>query len=457
MSSGTVLPGRIDGLRTLLTACADHDAVNLPVGTMRTAATSLLDWLGCAVAGSRRPMAVDARVALGVGPGGLSVIGQENSGGWSDAILHNGIAGHVLDFDDMLPSMAAHPSAAVFPALLTLAEEAEATVGRVLAAWVTGTEVAVWVARHVLPGHYETGWHATGTLGPIASGAACAHLHGMSLDETLSAIDLAATQSAGMRALFGTVGKPLHAGRAALAGATATRLVRHGAASDGSGVLGETGFVGVHGGAAAEVSVPDPVSSGWASDGVLYKTYASCFMTQSVVDQALEARATMCSFDAIESIRIQASPALINVCAIPDPATSLEAKFSLHATTALALVGEDLSDEASLTPERLARPEYREMLGRIHLEFDDGLRGREETTRLQVRLTDGSTIHLERDRGRPDADRETIELSTIRKVDSLVGASRETGVAARWWQLLSDMDTPVPELMRSIVKTPAHA
>ncbi len=59
--------------------------------------------------------------------------------------------------------------------------------------------------------HYTLGFHNTATLGTIAAAAACARLVHATERQTAVILGIAATQSAGLRAQFGSDVKPLHA------------------------------------------------------------------------------------------------------------------------------------------------------------------------------------------------------------------------------------------------------
>ena len=66
--------------------------------------------------------------------------------------------------------------------------------------------------------HYMAGWHATSTLGHLASAAACSRLLGLSEKQTVYALGIGGTQASGLKRVFGTMCKPFHAGRASQSG-----------------------------------------------------------------------------------------------------------------------------------------------------------------------------------------------------------------------------------------------
>src|SRR5690606_36704167 len=148
----------LDALRTEVARGRALRFPELPERVRATAHHSLLDWLGCAVAGSAEESAVLTRTALAPAPGPSAVIGSTLGAGWRDAIVLNGVLGHALDFDDMLPEFQGHPSAAVFPAVLAVGQELGCRVSDILGAYVAGVEIGVWIARRVMPEHYDAGW-----------------------------------------------------------------------------------------------------------------------------------------------------------------------------------------------------------------------------------------------------------------------------------------------------------
>ena len=100
------------------------------------------------------------------------------------------------DFSVVPPTRAAASSRAVSaPALLAVADARPGLEKRMAQAFAIGVAVNVALGRVMGFSHYNKGWHATSTLGPIATAAALAHL--LSLDEgrtrrQVEAVDLEA-------------------------------------------------------------------------------------------------------------------------------------------------------------------------------------------------------------------------------------------------------------------------
>src|SRR5204862_5565974 len=129
------------------------------------------------------------------------------------AALVNGAAGHALDYDDVNLAMPGHPSVAILPGLLALAEVRKSSGRDVIAAFVAGYETACRIGLAMRPGHYGRGFHATGTVGAFGAAAACARLLGLDAAGMARALGIAGTQAAGPKSQFGTMCKPFHAGQ----------------------------------------------------------------------------------------------------------------------------------------------------------------------------------------------------------------------------------------------------
>ena len=112
---------------------------DVPEDVRRIAAHSVLDWLGCALAGSREPLSGMLRDEFAAPAGAVSLVGSALRASVGHGALINGAAGHALDYDDT--SMVGHPTAPVLPAVLAVAEERCLDGREVLAALVAGVEV----------------------------------------------------------------------------------------------------------------------------------------------------------------------------------------------------------------------------------------------------------------------------------------------------------------------------
>jgi 2-methylcitrate dehydratase PrpD len=284
------------------------------------------------------------------------------------AALVNGAAGHALDFDDTHTTMSGHPSVPVLPALLALGETERAGGRALLAALVAGVELECRLGALLGFGHYAAGFHATGTIGTFGAAAACAHLLGLDEQGWLNAVGLAGTQAAGLKSGFGTMAKPLHAGRAASAGLLSALLARGGFTAQPAIVEVPQGFAATHAGAEPSVAVLDRYVGRFLIRETLFKYHAACYLTHAAIEAAVQLRDQHgLKPGTISRVEVHVSPALLSVCNIERPTSGLEGKFSLRATTALALLGEDTGDPATYSDDKMAAPHLTALRDLVHV------------------------------------------------------------------------------------------
>src|SRR5205823_3589790 len=252
----------------------------------------VLDYYGVALAGADDPLAailLDELTEAGGAPQ-AGVIGHKVRVPALSAALVNGAIGHALDYDDVNLAMPGHPSVAILPGLIALAEERRSSGRDVVAAFVAGYETACRIGMAMRPGHYDRGFHATGTVGCFGAAAACARLLGLDAEGTARALGIAGTQAAGLKSQFGTMCKPFHAGKASQSGLLAARLAARGFSSRPDLVECEQGFALTHGAdfnpAAALASPP----SGFHIFANLFKYHAACYLTHGPIECARSLR-----------------------------------------------------------------------------------------------------------------------------------------------------------------------
>jgi aconitate decarboxylase len=197
----------------------------------------LLDSLGCALFGAglrwnrilRRTLAaVDAR--------GCSIVwGTDERLSPPHAALVNGSAVQGFELDDVHRHGVLHVGAvtlpAVFAALETKAREGAGGIcGRdVLRAAIAGYEVGPRVGMCMGQEHIGQGWHSGATVGVFSAAAGAGAMLGLTAEQTVHALGIAGTQSAGlMAAQYGAMVKRMHAGRSAQSGLYAALLARQG-------------------------------------------------------------------------------------------------------------------------------------------------------------------------------------------------------------------------------------
>jgi 2-methylcitrate dehydratase PrpD len=319
------------------------------------------------------------------------------------AALVNGTAAHALDYDDVNLAMPGHPTAAIMPALLALGEETHASGADLMAAFVAGYETQCRIGRLVAPAHYDDGFHATGTIGAFGAAAACAHLMKLDAERIAHALGIAGTQAAGLRALFGTMCKPFHAGKAAYNGALAARLAKRGFVARPDVLECEQGFARTHSADFNLDRAMAPPPLGLHLRGNLFKYHAACYLTHAAIEAARSLKAAHAiAPEQVKSVRIRLDRACAGVCNIADPRTGLEAKFSLRFTMALALAGVDTSRLSVYADEATHDDAMTRLRDKVTVEFTSGWPI--TLTDVEIALDDGRVVTARHDSGVPARD-----------------------------------------------------
>jgi len=384
---------------------------------------SLLDWAAVGIAGADEPVArlLRAQAIEDGGAGQATLIGCTSRVPARTAALVNGATSHALDYDDTHFAHIGHPSVAVVPAALAMAERAGAGGIAFQTACLVGAEASIRIGIWLGRSHYQVGFHQTATAGAFGAAVAAGRLLGLDAGRMGMALGLVATRASGLKSQFGTMGKPMNAGIAAQNGTEAALLAARGFVSRPAAVDGPQGFGATHHGT-AEMAAFDGLGEAWLFPGVRHKFHACCHGLHA----ALEALADLPG-DAgpVDRIEVRTNPRWLSVCNIDAPRTGLEAKFSYRQALAMALCGYETGRLDSFSDAVCEDPRVSALRQRIEVTGDDALG--EMQARLLVTLADGARHELFHDL---DADpglavrRARVEA----KAAALLGAERASRI-----------------------------
>ena len=295
---------------------------------------SLLDWASVALAGVDEPVSVAVRdmVLAEGGSGAAYVFGTDTKLPARAAALANGSTSHALDYDDTHFLHIGHPSVVVFSATLALAQQVGASGQAFLEAALVAYETSCRIGAFLGRDHYEAGFHMTATAGCFGAALGAGRLLGLNPVQLRAAIGLVSTRASGLKAQFGSMGKPYNAGLAAANGVEAALLAARGMTSDVDGLVS---FAAGHAGAFVASSM-EGLGARFVIDDTSHKFHACCHG----IHATLEALALIeVEADEITEVVVTVHPRWLNVCNKPTPATGLEAKFSYKICVAMALSG----------------------------------------------------------------------------------------------------------------------
>lgn len=334
---------------------------DLPDSARRMMALSLFDWFCVAIAGTQEPVSRIIRdlVRSEGGSAEASVFGESGRFPVRSAALANGATSHALDYDDTHFVYIGHPSVAVIPAALAVAQKTDASGLSFLDASLVGAETACRIGQWLGRGHYRAGFHQTATAGCFGAAAACARLLGLDATRTGHALGIATTRASGLKSQFGTMGKPYNAGLAAANGVESVLLAARGFVSRPSGLECEQGFADTHAGEQApSQGVLEGLGRSFVFESVQHKFHACCHGLHAALESLVSVRDEYSPEPGdIESVRISVNPKWMDVCNIHAPQTGLEAKFSYRLTAAMVLCGLDTASLDSYSESVCRKPQ----------------------------------------------------------------------------------------------------
>jgi 2-methylcitrate dehydratase PrpD len=348
----------------------------LPDSVVDAARRHLLDTIGVAIRGRTHPNAVNALRAVDAidgTAGAIAVWGAERRLATGCAALVNGVASHVLDFDDTHTDAIVHGSAIVAPVVLALGEHLRSSGADVVAAFVAGWEVAARVGLASRGTFHQRGFHTTSIAGVFGAAAAAARLLGLSAECTAHALGLAGSQAAGINEYLsnGSSAKAMHTGWSAHAGIVAARMAQAGMTGPMTVFEGRDGVLRTHG-------VPEQgdasalvggLGTRFESTRVSIKPYPCCHFAHAFVDCAgalVDRAIDAASIVALDCVVPQTEVALIcePYAAKLVPATPYAAKFSLPFLLAARIVDGRI-DHATFDEANLRRKELLDLAKRV--------------------------------------------------------------------------------------------
>ena len=355
------------------------------------AARALLNWCGCAIGGSRHETVKNALAAVlpFAGTGQAGILGRSERMDILNAALINGISSHVLDFDDT-PAEAIHPSSPVLPALLALAEWRGATGAELAHAFVVGVEVECRVGRSVFPEHYDVGWHITGTAGVFGAAAAAGKLLRLDEQQMTWALGIAATQSSGLREMFGSMCKCLHPGRAAQNGLHAALLAQQNFTSSECGIEAPRGFGHVLSTRFDAAVITAEWGKHFELSSNMYKPFACGLVVHGVIDGCIQLREEHgIQPEMIEQVNLKVCPIVLELTGKLNPQTGLEGKFSVFHAAAVAIC-QGVAGEAQFSDACVQAPDVVALRKKIQVAADQSLLWTQ--AHVSIQLKDGRKL-----------------------------------------------------------------
>src|SRR5579883_561788 len=421
----------------------------LPAPALEHARRAVLDWLGSALAGSlEAPARMARRVAARFGVSEEAAMFPASRASAPAAAFANGVASHILEYDDVHKGSTLHAAAPVIPAALAVAEREHASGGAFLLAVTLGYEAALRVGEAVNPSHYRF-WHPTGTAATFGAAAAAGSLLGLNADQMQNALGSAGTQAAGLWEFNaeGAMSKHLHPGKAALNGLIAADLARAGFTGASRVLEGDRGFFRAMSQAHDASRITDGLGRQWKIAENCYKLHSCCGHTHTAIDVALDLRPSA----GIAGIEIETYGPGFEIVKQMNPRTPYQAKFSIAYCVAAALAEgraglEQFSDDR-FGPEGVRDPKIAALLRRTQVRVAPDLTAKYPAawpSRVAIKLADGTILRGASDypRGNPEnpVSTKTLEDKFMSLVAPRFGEQLANRARTAWFEIESARD-----------------
>ena len=427
----------VTATKTLCTHLAAARFGDLSDAARREARRGVLDWIGCALAGSGHAeitTLLDVLREAGGRPQ-ATVLGRGMKLGLLDAPLANGQMGHLLDYDDThMGGVVLHTSSPVLAALFALAERAPVSGADLMLAYAVGFEAGVRAGR-TAPGHHKGGWHLTGTLGSIAAGVAAGRLLKLDGQRLTYAMGIAATQAAGMQQNRGTMCKSFHAGKAASNGVLAALLAERGFDSTQEIIEGKRGFSRIY----SDTAAPEELNAGlgnWLIESNGHKPYACGVVLHPLIDAVIALRSRAGTNPAaVDEISLRVHPLVLSITGVVEPSSGLQSKFSLRHSAAVALI-DGAAGTAQYTDAKAKDPAIATLRRKVTAVADETLRRDEAHAAITV-SGKRHEVHIPHASGTVDnpMSDQAIEAKFMANATPVIGAARAAQARDLVWAL----------------------
>src|SRR5204862_8249398 len=208
---------------------------------------------------------------------------------------------------------------------------------------------------------------------------------------------IAASMASGLLENFGTMTKPLHAGRAAENGVTAALLARDGFTAALNILEARRGFYNAMAGGYDQSKIAGRLGRPYfmQEPGISIKPYPSGSLSHPAQDLILDlVKEHALHAEDIESIEVGTNSNVPNALIYPMPKTALEGKFSIPFCMAIGIL-ERKAGIAQFTDRKVRDRRVVEMMKRVTLVVDPELEalGYDQVrSRVRVKLKDGRTL-----------------------------------------------------------------
>jgi 2-methylcitrate dehydratase PrpD len=379
--------------RTLARYIVNARYDDLPAGVRKEGARTLLNWVGVAVGGSHHETVDRAVAALSPfsGPKQASLLGRPERFDIMTTAFINGVSSHIFDFDDTHLKTVIHPAGPVVSAILALSEYRPVSGKDFLNALVLGVETECRIGNAVYPNHYDVGWHITGTAGAFGAAAAAGKILGLTEQQMVWALGLAASQPVGLRESFGSMNKSFNPGRAANNGLFAALLAARDYTSSEGMIEAKRGWANTISTKQDYREITEGLGQRYEAALNTYKPFACGIVIHPAIDAAIQLRNhNSLNADMVDHIDLKVHPLVLELTGKKTPQIGLEGKFSVYHSVAVAII-DGTAGERQYSDRAVRDPRVIALRDKVSASMDPAIKP--EQVDMTITLKDGRTLH----------------------------------------------------------------
>lgn len=389
----------------------------LPPATVAATKRALLDGVGVILAASGLSEDSAPFVALAAAEGGTpaaTILGHGIRVPVQAAAFANGALAHALDFEDAFDAAPTHPNASLIPAALAVAQ-AHGPIGgeEFLTAMAIGCDLVCRLGLSLRRTMEEGGWYPPPILGAFGATAAAARLMRLTPRQVSDAFSLLLCQVScpgEIKHSADTVIRAVREAFPARAAVVSAQLAARGVRGFDCPFEGKGGFFRLYvQGEYDPGTILDSLGTSFWIERLSFKPWPSCRGTHGYIEAVLDlSRAHNLLWPDITEIRLEGGE-VQQMLFHPElrkknPATAIDAKFSLPFTVALALVRGHVGLD-DFTADSLTDPDILSVAHRVAFsQRADWGRDRAASAAIELVMNDGTLFNaeIETPLGHPD-------------------------------------------------------
>ena len=388
--------------RRLAEFVADTDYEDLPAPVVEAIKVYILDNLASGIVGSLTPwarmvegLAQESAPHLSSG-GPCSVFARSWTTSPSYAALINGTMIGSFETDHAHVQASCHPSAAVFPAALAIAQRDHLDGKSLLASVALGYEVACRVGLAATRAVEDVaGFHGPGTNASFGGAAGAGKALGLDAHQLVNALGIAGSHAGGLMefAREGSMTKRIHVSRGGQMGLESALLAARGFTGPSTVLEGARGFLRVYSPSPRPELLVEGLGDRYLLLDMTLKAYACHASFHPVIEGTCRFRRE-CQHDLarLERVRVVGTERMMERHGERGPTSVLGAQYSLPFSVAVALRC-DIANPLVYSEATLWDPQIRELAGSVELVTDGERFGKPGGPTAEVFLTIAGNAH----------------------------------------------------------------